>query len=292
MLEAILSKPSSRRAPIEMGEGEPVLLLHPFMLSQSVWETVAEQLADAGYEVFAPTYPGHNGGGPMPPLPPLSQRSVDVYLDQVEQIMDQKGWETAHLVGNSLGGWIALGLALRGRARSVTAIAPAGGWTKYSPLKAEIVVKFAAMLPWLAFSRLLGRRAAGLPFVKFATARALCGETEALSLPDFHSIFEDITHCPAYFASLTSILPAPGLQNLNTISVPAQLVLCEKDEIVPPGRFGKLISQGLPADARRITLAGMGHVPMLEAPGQVTEVITDLIDPLVAAKRAAASDVG
>ncbi|WP_198537992.1 alpha/beta fold hydrolase, partial [Mycobacteroides chelonae] len=74
--------------------------------------------------------------------------------------------------------------------------------------------------------------------------------------------------------------------------VPAQLVLCEKDEIVPPGRFGKLISQGLPADARRITLAGMGHVPMLEAPGQVTEVITDLIDPLIAAKRAAASDVG
>lgn len=97
----------------------------------------------------------------MPKLPPFSQRSVDVYLDQIEQIMDQKGWETAHLVGNSLGGWIALGLALRGRARSVTAIAPAGGWTKYSPLKAEIVVKFAAMLPWLAFSRLLGRRAAG-----------------------------------------------------------------------------------------------------------------------------------
>ncbi|WP_255794088.1 alpha/beta fold hydrolase, partial [Mycobacteroides abscessus] len=109
MLEAILSKPSNRRAPIEMGEGEPVLLLHPFMLSQSVWETVAEQLADAGYEVFAPTYPGHNGGGPMPKLPPFSQRSVDVYLDQIEQIMDQKGWETAHLVGNSLGGWIALG---------------------------------------------------------------------------------------------------------------------------------------------------------------------------------------
>ncbi|EIC68813.1 Uncharacterised protein [Mycobacteroides abscessus subsp. abscessus] len=36
----------------------------------------------------------------------------------------------------------------------------------------------------------------------------------------------------------------------------------------------------------------MGHVPMLEAPGQVTEVITDLIDPLVSAKRSAASDAG
>ncbi|ESV56519.1 hypothetical protein L830_2345 [Mycobacteroides abscessus MAB_082312_2258] len=60
----------------------------------------------------------------------------------------------------------------------------------------------------------------------------------------------------------------------------------------PPGRFGKLIGEGLPGNARRITLAGMGHVPMLEAPGQVTEVITDLIDPLVSAKRSAASDAG
>ncbi len=35
---------------------------------------------------------------------------------------------TAHLVGNSLGGWIALDLAARGRARSCLALSPAGGW--------------------------------------------------------------------------------------------------------------------------------------------------------------------
>ena len=42
--------------------------------------------------------------------------------------MDAAGFETAHLVGNSLGGWIVLELAARGRARSVSALAPAGGW--------------------------------------------------------------------------------------------------------------------------------------------------------------------
>lgn len=292
MLQAILSRPSDPRAPLNVGEGEPVLLLHGFTMSQSVWETVAEQLAEAGYEVLAPTYPGHNGGGPMPPLPPMAQRSVDVYLDQVEDIMDRKGWQTAHLVGNSLGGWIALGLALRGRARSVTAIAPAGGWTKFSPLKLEIIAKFSAAVPWLLFTRVVGRRAADLPFVKSMTARGLCGDPHALNLPEYHQVFEDLVHCPAFLPSLTSIIPAPGVQNLERISVPTQLVLCEKDRVVPPPRFSRLIEKGLPAGARTIVLEGAGHVPMLEAPGRVTEVITDLIDPLVDTARDSGSSAG
>ena len=36
----------------------------------------------------------------------------------------------AHLVGNSLGGYVALRLAQRGRAASVVALAPAGGWVE------------------------------------------------------------------------------------------------------------------------------------------------------------------
>ena len=44
--------------------------------------------------------------------------------------MDDAGFETAHIAGNSLGGYMALQLAARGRARSVVALAPAGGWAK------------------------------------------------------------------------------------------------------------------------------------------------------------------
>ena len=51
------------RDPIHLGSGEPMLLLHPFMMSQSVWKQVAPMIAETGrYEVFAPTMPGHNGG--------------------------------------------------------------------------------------------------------------------------------------------------------------------------------------------------------------------------------------
>ena len=50
--------------------------------------------------------------------------------DAVERAMDEAGFETAHMVGNSLGGFVALQLAARGRARSVVAFAPAGGWAR------------------------------------------------------------------------------------------------------------------------------------------------------------------
>ena len=50
--------------------------------------------------------------------------------DAVERAMDEAGFETAHLVGNSLGGYVALQLAARGRARAVVALAPAGGWAR------------------------------------------------------------------------------------------------------------------------------------------------------------------
>ena len=62
---------------------------------------------------------GHAGG-------PAIQGDADenVLADAVERALDEAGWETAHVVGNSLGGYVALQLATRGRARSVVALAP------------------------------------------------------------------------------------------------------------------------------------------------------------------------
>src|SRR6202158_5310615 len=112
----------TQRDPIHLGSGEPILLLHPFMMSQNVWKTVAPQLAETGrYEVFAPTMLGHNGAPRGPFF--LATRSL---ADHVESQLDALGWGTAHIVGNSLGGWVAFELERRGRARTLTGIAPGG----------------------------------------------------------------------------------------------------------------------------------------------------------------------
>ena len=76
------------------------------------------------HDVLAPTLAGHAGGPPIE-----GEVSADGLLaDAIERAMDEAGFETAHIVGNSLGGFVALQLAARGRARTVVALAPAGGW--------------------------------------------------------------------------------------------------------------------------------------------------------------------
>src|SRR6185295_16417489 len=74
-------------------------------------------------DVLAPTLLGHAGGPRLE-----GDVTASAVPDAVERAMDAAGFETAHIVGNSLGGFVALQLAARGRARTVVALAPAGGW--------------------------------------------------------------------------------------------------------------------------------------------------------------------
>lgn len=281
------------RAPIHLGfdntatgtagSREPIVLLHPFLMSQTVWETVAQQLAATGrYEVFAPTMAAHNGG----PSSGTWFLSSAVLADHVERQMDELGWDTAHIVGNSLGGWVAFELERRGRARSVTGIAPAGGWTRWSPAKFEVIGKFLSGFPFLALTHLLRQRALQLPFSRRLATLPLSGSPDGVSERELSGIVDDAAHCPAYFQLLLKALLLPGLAELEHTAAPSHLVLCEKDRVVPPSRFSRHFTDLLPADHRLTVLNGVGHVPMFEAPGRMTEVISGFIDQFSSSARA------
>jgi pimeloyl-ACP methyl ester carboxylesterase len=84
-----------------------LILFHGFADTPQSWDRVL------------PLLPGASA----PPLPPAA--SADAMLDALEARI---GDGLHDIVGNSLGGWLALKLAERGRARTVVAFAPAGGW--------------------------------------------------------------------------------------------------------------------------------------------------------------------
>ena len=105
------------------GTGESIVLLHGVMNSEAIWSAVVPLLATR-YETIVPTALGHRGGR-SPTRRPV--RIADV-VDDAEVSLDALGLKTAHLAGNSMGGWVALELARRGRARSVCALSPAGTW--------------------------------------------------------------------------------------------------------------------------------------------------------------------
>jgi pimeloyl-ACP methyl ester carboxylesterase len=250
-------------------------LLHPFLMSQLVWQKVAPQLADTGrYEVFAPTMAGHNGG----PRSGTWFLSSAVLADHVERQLDELGWGTAHIVGNSLGGWVAFELERRGRARTVTGIAPAGGWRAWSPTKFEVIAKFVGGMPVWILAHLLGPRLLRLPMGRRIGTLPISGSPDGISEEDLVAVVDDLKHCPAYFQLLVKSLLTPGLMELAHTDVPTHLVLCEKDRVVPPSRFSGHFTDHLPADHELTILEGVGHIPMFEAPGRVTEVISEFLD--------------
>ena len=263
-----------KREPIHLGSGEPVLLLHPFLMSQNVWKNVAPRLADTGrYEVFAPTMAGHNGG-------PRGRSFLDsaTLADHLERQLDEIGWNTMHIVGNSLGGWVAFELERRGRARTITAIAPAGGWHRWSPTKFEIVGKFLAGAPVYAVVKVLKQRSLHLPFSRWFAHFPISSTPEVLSDEDMLDILDNVAHCPAYYQLLLKALMLPGLMELAETRTPTHLVICEKDRVLPHPRFTKRFTTHLPETTEVTHVENVGHIPMFEAPDLVADLIRRFID--------------
>src|SRR5215210_3021766 len=80
-------------------------------------------LLERRFDVLAIDMPGF---GYSDPLPPDVDSTPEALADAVEDEMGRAGFDRAHIAGNSLGGWVSLELARRGRAETVTALSPAG----------------------------------------------------------------------------------------------------------------------------------------------------------------------
>ena len=100
--------------------GEPLLLLHGLGTSRRDFTAVIPALTDR-FDVINDNRPGIGRSPPLDNRPPVAAITA-----AVAQRLDAAGLDRVHVLGNSLGARIALELAIRGRARSVVAIAPSG----------------------------------------------------------------------------------------------------------------------------------------------------------------------
>lgn len=150
--------------------------------------------------------------------------------------------------------------------------------TRWSPVKFEVIAKFIAGAPILAVAHILGQRALRLPFSRLLATLPISATPDGVSERELSGIIDDAAHCPAYFQLLVKALVLPGLQELEHTAVPSHVVLCEQDRVVPPSRFSRHFTDSLPAGHRLTVLDGVGHVPMFEAPGRITELITSFIE--------------
>lgn len=252
------------------GAGPPLVCLHGFADTWRVWELVLPAL-ERRHDVLAPTLLGHAGGPPLE-----GEVSAALIPDAVERAMDAAGFATAHLVGNSLGGHVALTLAARGRAESVVALAPAGGWARDDDSHRELLRSQAAMHEQ-------ARAAAPHAETLLATAEGRRRATALITTSHEHIPVELLAHqllgvasCRAAVALVEHGLRAGyGDLDAERIACPVRIVWGTADRLLPwPAAAARFREEWLP-HADWVVLDGVGHCPQLDVPLETAQLILD-----------------
>ena len=97
----------SRLRYLVCGEGEPLVLVHGLGGAAANWLALAPLLL-RGRRLLVPELPGHGGSEPLPAAP-----NLNAYADSLAEVVEREGLFPAAVVGHSLGGAIALRLAIR-----------------------------------------------------------------------------------------------------------------------------------------------------------------------------------
>ncbi len=255
-----------------VGSGEPVLLIHPFLLDRLVWTEVAQDLA-RDHTVLTVTLPGHRGGPDLP----WTRDVVAPMLDHLESVLDAHGWTDCHVVGNSLGGWLAFELERRGRARSVTAIAPAGGWTSFSLPAVRLGLTFLPLEPTLLAARPFARLAVASRAIQHAAMSVIAADPSRVPAQVARRSMEAALGAGSILRTLWAAAWSNGVGDLSTITTPVHLVLCDDDRVIPWRTYARRFLDDLPATTRCTLLRGVGHVPMLEDPSLVARTVRTFV---------------
>ncbi|HTB49729.1 MAG TPA: alpha/beta fold hydrolase [Solirubrobacteraceae bacterium] len=264
------------------GSGEPLVLLHGFTGTWHHWRPVLGELA-ARYEVIAPTLAGHDGGPPFDLRAPLTFASS---ADHLERHLDELGVGSAHFVGNSLGGALTLELAKRGRARSVVALAPAGGWSEGDGEAKRLARFFARQL---RVTRLTSRHIDTVmkrPGSRRLAMRDAMRHGELVAPADAVDLALTSIRCAVAGKAIQSARADKGLSlhELDRIACPVLLASPEFDRILPAERHAPRFRREIPGVEARM-LPGCGHLPMWDDTRLVVHTISEFVDRHIALAR-------
>jgi len=235
------------------GSGEPLLFLHGASGAPAILPFM-EKLAQH-FEVLVPEHPGYG----LSDEPAWLDNIHDVayfYLDFLQYL----GIGKAILIGNSLGGWIAMEMAVRdtSRIKALVLVSPAG-------ISAPDVQPADTFL--MSPEELARHLFHDPKFVAARLAEPLTPESIDISLKNRHTTarlaweprFHD-PHLPKW---------------LRRIDVPVQIIWGERDRILPVG-FSNELKRLIPA-SRLHVMRDAGHLPHVEKPQEFCDLVTGFV---------------
>ena len=248
----------------------PLLLIHGFTGEPRAWDPLVRRLGDA-FEVHAPATLGHAGG---PPVPADMSHPREAMADALEAELDARGWETAHLVGSSLGGQLALELAGRGRARSVVALAPGGGWTEQQAVE-RVGRLFLRTRRGLPVGRRFAHRLAARPRLRKLAIGVFVAHPERVPPAVSEAMITGAAEC-AIFDHIIAANEGEGWlrREIGAVDVPVRVVWGTRDRILPLAHASGHWRETL-AGADWVELEGAGHLPWLDEPDRVAQLVTE-----------------
>jgi pimeloyl-ACP methyl ester carboxylesterase len=264
--------PGRRVSTLTAGEGRDVVLLHGLGATKTSFFECAAGLARAGYRVHAIDFPGFGSSS----KPVGGAYTAKWFADTVTGVMDELGIDRAHLVGNSMGGRVALEVGLRSpeRVRGLGLLCPAVAFVKrgFHPL-VRLLRPELGVLP----HRIRREMVAGQLWDLFADPGALDPYLADVVVDEFQRIYGSPAARFAFLSAARNIyLDAPFgrygfYPRLARLEPPALFVWATHDPLIPAG-FKRHVSQWLPA-AEQIVLDACGHVPQVERPAQTNGIL-------------------
>jgi pimeloyl-ACP methyl ester carboxylesterase len=265
-----VSLPGAEVSYVEIGEGEPILFLHGI---SGCWQNWLENLPhfSRGHRVIALDLPGF-GASPMPSW----EIDMPAYGRLVHDFCEKLGIEGATVVGNSMGGFVAVEAATTDPARfsrlvlvsaagilntwnpEARATATAYAWKQLGPLVAD-------RGEWI-ISHPRSRRAVLGPFMRYPSR---------LRADLLWEQMNGGMRCPGFGDALRALIRHDVRERLGAIEMPTMIVWGQSDRVIP---MAAALSYHRRIPHSRLEIfERTGHVPQLERPARFNALLDDFL---------------
>jgi 3-oxoadipate enol-lactonase len=248
------------------GTGRPVLLGHSFLCDRSMWRHQVPHLAEQ-WQVVNIDARGHGASSRL-----RGPCTMDDLVADALAVADHLGIERAVWGGLSMGGMVAMGVALRAPER-VSALmlldTDSGSETAWRRFKYGALAQVVRMV--------------GLGPVMGQVEAQMFGRTARRERPalvrDWSAGLMNRTDVPSILAINAALKARDDVtSHLKTVDVPALVLVGSEDVSTPPARARRL-ADALP-NARLVQIPGVGHLSSLERPEDVTEAMLAFLDSM------------
>jgi pimeloyl-ACP methyl ester carboxylesterase len=258
----------------DKGSGPALVLLHGMGGTWHIWKPVIALLGTR-YRIIAPTLPGHCNG---PALPAQSEATVANMAEALIAMLRARGVESAHVVGNSLGGWLALELARRGFARSVLALSPAGAWNTPKDYR-KIALRFRIVFFLLPLLIALTTMFLGSAWLRKILGGHSMERGDLVPEGEFRQMLQGMNKATILPELLKTMGRDGPIAPMTAGAVPVCIAWGELDQVIPFEQYGRPMLERVNG-AERVTVPGVGHVPMYDDPQAVCAAILGVTSPL------------